>query len=132
MTLAINEEVERIRMKVRPEEKIVFVSGSFNILHPGHLRLLRFASECGNRLVVGVFNNQQAINAYLDEQDRLEAVLAVSWVSEALLLDMAPEQFISVLKPEIVVKGKEHEAGYNPEQAGDVTGRSNDRCHPRT
>jgi len=28
--------------------KTVFVSGSFNVLHPGHLRLFRFAKECGD------------------------------------------------------------------------------------
>ena len=34
--------------------KIVFVSGQFNIIHPGHLRLLRFAKECGDKLVVAI------------------------------------------------------------------------------
>ncbi len=34
--------------------RMVFVSGCFNVLHPGHLRLLRFAKECGDRLVVAV------------------------------------------------------------------------------
>jgi glycerol-3-phosphate cytidylyltransferase-like family protein len=28
--------------------KTVFVSGNFNILHPRHLRLLRFARELGD------------------------------------------------------------------------------------
>ena len=35
-------------------QRVVFVSGNFNIVHPGHLRLLRFAKECGDYLVVGV------------------------------------------------------------------------------
>ena len=35
-------------------KRIVFVSGNFNTVHPGHLRLLRFAAECGDFLVVGV------------------------------------------------------------------------------
>ena len=34
--------------------KKVFVSGHFNILHPGHLRLLRFAKEQGGKLIVGL------------------------------------------------------------------------------
>ena len=39
------------------KEKTVFVAGNFNVLHPGHLRLLRFASECGEKLIVGVFSD---------------------------------------------------------------------------
>jgi hypothetical protein len=31
-----------------PKRKTVFVSGHFNVLHPGHVRLLRFAKECGD------------------------------------------------------------------------------------
>jgi len=33
------------------KSRTVFVSGHFNVLHPGHLRLLRFAKEYGDRLV---------------------------------------------------------------------------------
>lgn len=36
------------------KRKIVFVSGNFNIPHPCHLRLLRFAKELGTYLIVGV------------------------------------------------------------------------------
>ena len=33
-------------------KRLVFVSGVFNILHPGHFRLLRFAKECGGLVCV--------------------------------------------------------------------------------
>ena len=42
---------------------VVFVSGNFNILHHGHLRLLRFAKECGTKLIVGI--NSDKIANYL-------------------------------------------------------------------
>jgi bifunctional ADP-heptose synthase (sugar kinase/adenylyltransferase) len=46
---------EEIRKNLPDKDsRIVFVSGNFNIIHPGHLRLLRFAAECGDFLVVGV------------------------------------------------------------------------------
>lgn len=37
-----------IKERAAKRNKIVFVSGNFNIVHPGHLRLLRFAAECGD------------------------------------------------------------------------------------
>ena len=40
--------------------RTVFVSGNFNVLHPGHLRLLRFAGELGDRLIVGVQSDRLA------------------------------------------------------------------------
>lgn len=97
---------------------LVFVSGSFNVLHPGHLRLLRFAKECGNRLVVAVYSDRIAANAaHVPEQLRLEGVQSISWVDEAILIDEPVTQVISRLRPNIVVKGKEHELSLNPELA---------------
>ena len=38
--------------------KTIFISGNFNILHPGHLRLLRFARELGEELIVAVHSDR--------------------------------------------------------------------------
>ena len=40
------------------KNKIVFVSGQFNILHPGHVRLLSYAKKLGNKLIVGVLSDK--------------------------------------------------------------------------
>jgi len=94
----------------------VFVSGNFNILHPGHLRLLRFARDCGEKLVVGVHSDRIAGNdAHVPERLRLEGVQSNSWVDEAFLMDEPVTDVISRLRPDIVVKGKEHESRLNPE-----------------
>lgn len=99
-------------------QKVVLVSGNFNILHPGHMRLLRFARECGEKLVVAVYSDRVAgKSAHLPEHLRLEGVKSNSWVDEAMLIDEAVEKVIVRLKPDIVVKGKEHESAYNAEQA---------------
>jgi len=96
--------------------RTVFVSGNFNVLHPGHLRLLRFAKECGERLVVAVHSDRIAgKEAHVPEQLRLEGVQSNSWVDEAFVMDEAVTEVISRLRPDIVVKGKEHESGFNPE-----------------
>ncbi len=93
----------------------MFVSGTFNIVHPGHLRLLRFAAECGDLLIVGVLSDRLAVNAQLNQDLRLEGVSAISWVNFAFVLDDKPEDFVARLRPSVVVKGREHEARANPE-----------------
>lgn len=94
---------------------IVFVSGNFNILHPGHLRLFRFASQLGGRLVVGV-NADDAEGVSGEQGQRLEDVKAIGAVHEAIALKESPEQFIARLRPEYVVKGREYEGLQNSEQ----------------
>ncbi|MDC3200289.1 PfkB family carbohydrate kinase [Porticoccaceae bacterium] len=98
------------------DKRIVFVSGNFNTLHPGHLRLLRFATECGDFLVIGVTNND-AEGALVPEELRLDGIKSISFVDYAFILSTAPEVFIQQLKPQVVVRGKEHEGRFNVEQS---------------
>ncbi len=99
------------------DRRVVFVSGTFNIVHPGHLRLLRFAAECGDYLVVGVLDDSLAQESHLNQDTRLEGVAAISWVDHAFVLRDPPEHFVADLRPAVVVKGKEHESGLNPESS---------------
>lgn len=94
----------------------VLVCGNFNVLHPGHLRLLRFAKEQGNNLIVGVQSDKIAgASAYVTEQLRLEGIKSNNLVSDAFIIDETVPQVIKRLRPDIVVKGKEHESLDNPE-----------------
>lgn len=94
----------------------VFVSGNFNVIHPGHLRLLRFAKECGQKLIVGVFSDRLAGQAaHVPEHLRLEGVRSNSWVDDAFLMVEPIADVILRIRPDIVVKGKEHENRSNPE-----------------
>jgi cytidyltransferase-like protein len=43
-------------------KKVAFVYGNFNIFHPGHLRLLKFAKESSDYLIVGVNSDKLANN----------------------------------------------------------------------
>ncbi len=93
---SIEQTLAEIRQKAKDTQKIVFLSGNFNIVHPGHLRLLNFAKDCGDFLVVGV--NQDGLpDALLPEHLRLEGVRAISLVDYAFLLREPPERFIDRL-----------------------------------
>jgi len=101
---------------VRDNKLKVFVSGDFNILHPGHLRLLKFAKESGDYLIVGVNSDNISSNTnLLNEKFRLASVKATSYVDEAFLLNDSSYEYIKKYQPDIVVKGKEHEEKDNPE-----------------
>ena len=99
-----------------PGGKLVFVSGNFNILHPGHLRLLQFAAGCGDVLVVGVNDNHNP-GVTVPADMRIEGVKALSVVNYACLLPGNFDRFILDLRPDVIVKGKEHEGAENIEQA---------------
>jgi rfaE bifunctional protein kinase chain/domain len=105
-------------LKEAKGQRLVFVSGNFNVIHPGHLRILRFAKECGDCLVVGVNSDALAEGgAVISEALRLEGVRANSFVDHAFLLECSPAEAIHALQPNVVVKGTEHEQQSNPERA---------------
>ena len=110
-----NALADQIRSQAGENGRIAFVSGNFNVLHPGHLRLLKFAAENADFLVVGI-NPDGTPGVAVPAEMRLEGLQAVAIVRHSLILQEAPERFIARLKPEIVVKGKEHEAQLNPEK----------------
>lgn len=105
-----------IRSTVPEGARIAFVSGNFNILHPGHLRLLKFASDLADILVVGVTpDSTQGVT--VPGEMRIESVRALTIVRHAVMLEGDVAGFISRLKPDFVVKGKEFASQHNPEAA---------------
>jgi rfaE bifunctional protein kinase chain/domain len=101
--------------KTADGNRIVFVWGNFNIVHPGHLRLLNFAAECGDFLVVGITDDNHP-GVLVPVELRLEGIRAISTVDYSFVLGMPPEAFVAKLMPDVVVKGKEHEQHFNPEK----------------
>ena len=103
-------------------DKKILVTGRFNVLHAGHIRILKFAKELGGKLIVGVESDRLAgEHAYVNENLRLEGVSCNSWVDESFIFDQSITDLVLDLKPNVIVKGKEHELSYNPEQATVVT-----------
>lgn len=111
------EQIAReIRQSAGDAARIAFVSVNYNVVHPGHLRLLNFASECGDHLVVGLLDDTSP-GALVPAALRLEGIQAIGNVERALILPCGPEEFIAFLRPDVVVKGKEHEKNFNPERS---------------
>jgi rfaE bifunctional protein kinase chain/domain len=113
---SVESAVNAVRELAGLSARVGFVSGNFNIVHPGHLRLLNFAKDCCDFLVVGVCADRLNVTL-LPEQLRLESVRSIGLVDYAVILPGEPWEFIAALRPAFVVKGKEHETHPNPEAA---------------
>jgi len=82
---------------------VVLASGRFDLLHPGHVRLLEQARALGDLLVVAVDGDATAIAPAAERAEILAALAAVDlvFVSE----ESSEEALIALLLPDIVVKG---------------------------
>ncbi len=76
---------------------------------------MNFAAECADFLIVGL-NNDSCAGTLVPLHLRLKGVQSIDCVDLALSLPVAPEKFISILQPDTVVKGSEHEQYFNQEQ----------------
>ena len=97
----------------RTGRRLVLVSGNFNVVHPGHIRLLKFSRSLGDELVVALYPDGQG--AYVPQELRLAAMRSLGMVSQAFIILDNIQACIEALKPDIVVKGAEHESHANPE-----------------
>ncbi|AAY80668.1 DUF357 domain-containing protein [Sulfolobus acidocaldarius] len=102
-------EMENLDIE-RQVSKRVFVAGTFDILHPGHIAFLREASKYG-RVYVAVARDKNSekikgrkpIN---DENQRLEVIKSVKYVYDAFLGDEKDFlKSVERVKPNIIVLG---------------------------
>lgn len=109
----------RLLRSSRPEEKIVFTNGCFDILHIGHVRYLKSASELGDILVVGV-NSDESVRRLKgpkrpinSERERMEVLASLEFVDYVVKFEEdTPYRLIQAVQPDVLVKG----ADYRPEQ----------------
>ena len=96
---------------------MVFISGNFNILHPGHIRLFQLARNLGDELIVGV-NSDETVNSLIRVPIamRMDSVNLIQIVDKTIVINNDLEKVLLDLKPEIVLKGREHQYSENIEQ----------------
>ncbi len=108
----LEEELERVR---RSGGKVVFTNGCFDLLHRGHLFLLREARKLGDVLVVGLNSDASARRVkglgrpVMLEEDRVELLEALPCVDHVVVFDEdTPEALIRRVEPDLHVKGGDH------------------------
>lgn len=103
-------------------ERIVFTNGCFDLIHAGHVRYLRQARALGDCLVIGL-NSDASVRRLkgparplMSEQDRAEVLSALECVTFITLFsEDTPVETISVLRPDIHVKGGDYDVEALPE-----------------
>ena len=93
---------------------IVFTNGVFDILHPGHIKLFKFAKSLGGKLIVGLNSDRTArllkgsgrpINNELDRKNILNSIKEIDEV--IIFDDVETKEIINKINPNVVVKGSE-------------------------
>lgn len=96
--------------------KSIFVNGTFDILHPGHIRLLNYAKSLGDRLFVAIDSDDRVtklkgifrpINNSAERKEMLLALKAVDEV-EIFSSDEELKMWIKQIKPYIMVVGSDY------------------------
>ncbi|MBD3259012.1 adenylyltransferase/cytidyltransferase family protein [Candidatus Woesearchaeota archaeon] len=102
--------------------KIVTINGSYDILHAGHLSMLKEAKNQGDILIVGL-NSDESVRAWkkrfghkdwekrplIPQQYRAEMLTALEYIDYITIFD-EPDciSFIEAIKPDIHVNGPEY------------------------
>lgn len=106
-------ELKAIVAKVKKEgKKVVLTNGCFDLLHRGHIHLLREAKRQGDLLVVAL-NSDSSVKMIkgtgrpiLAESERAELIAALEMVDYVTAFDEPdPLNVIKELKPDVLVKG---------------------------
>jgi rfaE bifunctional protein nucleotidyltransferase chain/domain len=106
-------ELKVIRAEAKRQgQSVVFTNGCFDLLHRGHVHMLRAAKACGDALIVAV-NSDRSVQTIkgprrpvLPESDRVELIAAMEMVDYVVLFDEPdPYQLIAALNPDVLVKG---------------------------
>ena len=107
------DELKSITVQARRNGKtVVFTNGCFDLLHRGHVHVLRKAKALGDILVVAI-NSDGSVKAIkgpnrpvLSESDRAELVAAMEMVDYVALFDEPdPYKMIAAIRPNVLVKG---------------------------
>ena len=115
-------------------QTFVFTNGCFDLIHPGHVALLREARDQGHYLMVGINSDRSARGLkgagrpVQSEADRAEVLAAMRDVDGVVIFDEeTPAKLIAALEPDVLVKGGD----YAPDQVvgRDVVEKRGGRVH---
>ena len=107
------EEIGRQRKQWKQEGKtVVFTNGCYDLLHPGHVRLLEQARSLGDALVLAlntdasVSRSKGPSRPIISQADRATVAQSLEAVDAVVFFDEdTPRELIAELLPDVLVKG---------------------------
>lgn len=114
--------------KKKSKKTIVAVSGGFDPVHIGHVRLFQKARKLGHRLVVILNNDNWLMNkkgfVFMKQNERKEILLALDCVDSVVITshtkhdpDTSVCRALAKIKPDIFANGGDRKRGNVPEDA---------------
>jgi rfaE bifunctional protein nucleotidyltransferase chain/domain len=104
--------IERRREWKRSAKTVVFTNGCYDILHPGHIRLLESARSLGDVLILAL-NTDASVQRLkgpsrplVSQNERAELAAALQAVDAVTFFDEdTPRELIAAVLPDILIKG---------------------------
>ena len=92
--------------------KVVFTNGCYDVLHPGHIRLLESARSLGDLLILAL-NTDASVQRLkgptrplISQDERAELAVALAAVDAVTFFDEeTPRELIAEVLPDVLVKG---------------------------
>jgi rfaE bifunctional protein nucleotidyltransferase chain/domain len=93
---------------------VVFTNGCFDLLHPGHIRLLEESRSLGDVLFVAI-NSDSSVRRLkgpqrpvMPQEERAELLAALAAVDAVTIFgDLTPQSLITAVLPNVLVKGSD-------------------------
>jgi len=110
----IKNKEDLIKIREENKDKIwVMVHGTFDLVHPGHIRHIRFAKNKGNILVVSLTSDNNVQKGedrpYINQELRADNLAALEFVDYVIIdNNETPISLLKSLKPDIFIKGAEY------------------------
>ncbi len=109
------QAVARVRQWRAQGLRVGFTNGCFDLLHPGHVSLMRQARATCDRLVVGL-NSDTSVRALKGPdrpvQDQVARAIVLASLADVDLVvvfaEATPIELIRLLKPEVLIKGADY------------------------
>ena len=114
--ITTSSDLQTILKKWRKEKQIiVFTNGCFDILHAGHIKLLKESKKLGDKLIIGLNNDESIRNLKGKERpinnnyNRSIMLAAFSFVDLIVFFsDETPLQLIGKISPNVLTKGADY------------------------